>query len=1052
MRLLDAFASSESIVALLNAQDGRFRDINGAFERTTGYKRDQVIGRIPFEVGVWTDPEFRAQLWETLRTERRVVDMPTPVTCADGRVLAGRLHVEYMRQDDEPMVFCLLQILPDEAVETIAERRDSLYRTLYLSASEGIYRSLPGGGFIDANPALARILGYESPEQFLLTTGTDARQIYADRDEANRVFSALETTDRVDQVRIQARRRDGRVIWLSENTRVVRDAEGVATFYEGTIEDITAQVEAEQALKQSQELYRVLLDNSRDGVFLVQRGKVRFANEAMHTMLGYPQPELIGMDYLLLIDPSDMAPQIKRKQAREDGSRELQMFEVRMRRKDGRSILCEVRADAVDYQGDIASTGTLRDVTVERAHQQALEQAERRYRELFQDSPAGLFRTSMDGQILEVNPVLAIMLGYDSVEHLRESVHTMREVYAEPDQRQQMVDRAVRDGSFNEVETQIITRSGELKWVSASVRLIRDENGEPLHFAGSALDIDRQHRMQQALLRSENKYRILVEHSQVGVFISYKARYLYVNRYFADMLGYSEEQLLQMELPQLVAPDYLQLAREIIQKRLAGSLEAEEFEICALHQNGSRVYVTVSVAPVEVDGEIHMIGTVRNVSKQREAEARLHFHAAHDSLTGLSNRLVFNRRLAEVIARSASGEEGGYCVIFLDLDGFKWVNDSLGHGAGDRLLLEIARRLENELVHEVMIARYGGDEFTILPDGPCDQTRAIKIANRILSLFEQPFEIGGQQVFSAASLGIVLSRPDYESPDQVLRDADTAMYRAKAAGKSGFVVFDEAMHAEARTRLQMETDFRLAFEREQFVLHYQPIVSLKTGALVGAEALVRWQHPVRGLIAPEEFLPVAEETGLITDMDAWVLQEACRQIAAWRGSHPSAAALTMNVNVDERQMASPEMLEDVVRILGKHDLPAHCLRLEVTETVFRSGRGHIEGQLGSLKTLGIGLAVDDFGTGYSSLESFAASPFDALKIDQIFVRDLESNPRHRAIVRTIISFATDLGLLLTAEGIENEGQRRLLLELGCQYGQGYLFAKPLSPEQFELRL
>ena len=1052
MRLLETFASSESIVALLNAQDGRFRDINGAFERATGYKRDQVIGRIPFEVGVWTDPEFRAQLWETLRTERRIVDMPTPVTCADGRVLAGRLHVEYMRQGDEPMVFCLLQILPERPVETVAERRESLYRALYLSASEGIYRSLPGGGFIDANPALARIFGFDSPDQFLLEYGADARQIYADRDEANRVFSALETTDRVDQVRIQARRRDGRLIWLSENTRVVRDADGVANFYEGTIEDITAQVEAEQALKQSQELYRVLLDNSRDGVFLVQRGKVKFANEAMHAMLGYVQPELIGMDYLNLIDPSDMAPQIKRKQAREDGSRELQMFEVRMLRRDGRIILCEVRADAVDYQGDIASTGTLRDVTVERAHQQALEQAERRYRELFQDSPAGLFRTSMDGQILEVNPILAQMLGFDSVEHLRSSIKTMREVYAHPEERELMVERAVRDGAFNEVETQIITRSGERKWVSASVRLIRDADGQPLHFAGSCLDIDRQHRTQQALVRSESMYRTLVEHSQVGVFISHLDRNIYVNRFFADMLGYSEEQFLRLNLDEIVAPEFHPQLAQRIQRRLSGPQQVEEYESCYLHQNGSRVYVTVSVAPVEIDGQTHMIGTVRNVSKQREAEARLHFHAAHDSLTGLSNRLVFNRRLAEVIARSASGEEGGYCVIFLDLDGFKWVNDSLGHGAGDRLLLEIARRLENELVHEVMIARYGGDEFTILPDGPCDHDRAISIARRILNLFEQPFEIGGQQVFSAASLGIVLGRPDYESPDQVLRDADTAMYRAKVAGKSGFVVFDEAMHAEARARLQMETDFRLAFERDQFVLNYQPIVSLETGELVGAEALVRWQHPVRGLISPHEFMPVAEETGLITDMDAWVLKEACQQIAAWRSKHPSAAGLTMNVNVDERQMASPEMLDEVVRILGKHQLPAHCLRLEVTETVFRSGRGHIEAQLGALKALGIGLAVDDFGTGYSSLESFAASPFDALKIDQIFVRDLESNPRHRAIVRTIISFATELGLLLTAEGIENEGQRRLLLELGCQYGQGYLFARPLSAEQFELRL
>ena len=1053
MRLSDAFSSSESIVALLNAADGRFVDVNDAFERITGYPRGQVIGRIPIEVGLWRDPEFRAQLWETLRAERRIVDEPTALVRADGEVLHGRLHVEYMHQQDDLLLFCLLQVLPPDHAERVADRREGVYRELVLGAAEGIYRSLPGGGILDANPALARILGYESPAQLLVELGADSRLVYADAGEAAELHRRLQRDGRVEQFRLRVRRRDGSVVWVRENTRVIRDQAGQAQFFEGSIEDITGQVEAEQALSQSQALYRVLLDNSRDGVFLIQRGKVKFANEAMSQMLGYPIDELVGMDYMRLVDPEFHAAQAERKQAREGGSRDQQLYEMLLVRRDGTRILAEVRADAVDYQGDIASTGTMRDVTEERARQQALEKAERRYRALFEDSPAGLFRTGLGGEILEVNEMMARLLDYESVAALRAEVSDMLHVYADPAQREALVARAIANEAFNQQEIQINTRGGRRKWVSASVRVDRDEAGRPVSFTGSALDIDSRHQMQQALQHSENKYRTLVEQSHVGVFIIRDGRYVYANRALADMVGRTEVELIGMHYKALLAPEMLKSADSHREDYLQTGHLQHEYESCFLHASGARVYVRVSISPVEIDGAQHMTGTILDITLQREAESRLRFHATHDPLTGLPNRTLFNRRLAERLGEGGDRRgKHGFAVLFLDLDGFKWVNDSLGHGAGDRLLLEIARRLENDLVQDTMIARYGGDEFTLLPEGDCDYERALEIARRILRLFEAPFEVSGQQVFSAASLGIVLGRPDYVTPDQVLRDADTAMYRAKAAGKSGFVVFDEAMHGEARLRLQLETDFRLAFERGEFVLHYQQIVSLETGELAGAEALVRWHHPRRGLLAPGEFLPVAEETGLITELDRWVLREACRQLAAWRRRFPSAAKMVINVNVDERQMASPEMLEEVFHLLQKHAIPPPCLRLEVTETVFRSGRGHAEAQLGSLKALGVGLAVDDFGTGYSSLESFAASPFDALKVDQTFVRDLESNPRHRAIVRTIIGFAKDLGLLLTAEGIETEGQRAMLQALGCQYGQGFLFAPALPAPQFELRL
>ena len=558
--------------------------------------------------------------------------------------------------------------------------------------------------------------------------------------------------------------------------------------------------------------------------------------------------------------------------------------------------------------------------------------------------------------------------------------------------------------------------------------------------------------MQQALLRSETKYRTLVEHSQVGVFIMQGDNYTYANQAFAAMLGREESGLAGMSFRDIMSPESLPVSEQRDRDRLAGLPVAPDFETSLLHRDGRRVHVRVSIGPVLLDGVEHMTGTVLDITRQREAEDRLRFHATHDPLTGLPNRMLFNQRLAQAMQQSGQAPDRRrrrYAVLFLDLDGFKWVNDSLGHGAGDRLLVEIARRLEDSLLEHVLIARYGGDEFTLLPDGDCGHDRAVDIARSVLRLFEQPFEIAGQQVFSAASLGIVIGGDGYESPDQVLRDADTAMYRAKAAGKSGFVIFDDAMHQEALSRLQLETDFRLAVERSEFQLHYQPIIEIATGRLVGAEALMRWRHPVRGLLPPSEFLAVAEETGLIVDMDAWGLREACRQLADWRSRFPEHAGLTMNVNVDERQMLSPEIVEEVFSLLQSNRLAPASVRLEVTETAFRAGRGQAEQRLLSLKALGVGLVVDDFGTGYSSLESFAASPFDALKIDQVFIRDIESNPRHRAIVRTITAFADELGLALTAEGIETQGQQALLKALGCRFGQGYLFSEPVTADRFE---
>ena len=1051
MQFAGAFRHSENIVAILSVDDGTFVDVNPAFERVLGWTKSEVVGRRTVDLQLWPDLEVRAVIWGQIRARAGICDLSVRCRTRDGVILRGRLDSELMDADGRMMVFSMLRELrPDSEGPQPARQDHESYRALVQTAAEGIYRSLPQGGFIDVNPAMATIFGYDSPAEMLMDIRGPASGLYVDPAHRDWVHQELERVGRFQQVRSQVTRRDGRRIWISENARAVRDASGTLMFYEGTAVDITERLAAEQALLQSEALYKVLVDNCRDGVFLIQRGRVVFANRALTQMLGFDEGELLGQAYMELVAPEDREDQQARRSARESGSLEVQRYDIHMLRRDGRRVLCQVRADAVQYQGDIASTGLIRDITEERRQQAALEAAERRYREIFERSPAGLFRTRLDGRILEINPQLARMLGFGSPEELkRES--SMLDFYADPEDRRELVRRVLGEGGIDGMEIRARRRDGSVFWVSTSVRLIRrDESDEEPQLAGSVLDVDARRQTEEALLRSESKYRTLVEHSQVGVFISRGERYVYVNRRLAEMLGHSEEELLQITLAELVAPEYLPATQDRLRRLHAGETSPADFENCYLCKDGSRIYVTVSIGQIEIDGEAHLTGTVRDITRHREAEHRLRFHANHDPLTGLPNRALFQRRLSEVLTQARNCGVHDYAVLFLDLDGFKLVNDSLGHAAGDRLLVVIGELLTRTLTEDALVARYGGDEFTILPHGACDLERAVALAERVLGLFDAPFDLDGHQAFSGASLGIVLGHEDYRKQDQVLRDADTAMYRAKAAGKSGYVIFDEAMHAAARQRFQLETDFRLAFEREEFRVYYQPVVALQGGALLGFEALVRWQHPERGLLTPGDFLHVAEESGLIAPLDWWVMERACADLAKWQRRFPAhRQRLSISVNVDERQVSSHDVEQRLRDILAESLIAPEELILEITETVFRSGRGPAKATLDRLKSVGVRLAVDDFGTGYSSLDSFSSAPFDTLKIDQSFIRDIESNTRHRALVRTIASLAEDLGLSLTAEGVETPGQARLLVAMGCQSAQGYLYSRPLTPEQVD---
>jgi len=451
--------------------------------------------------------------------------------------------------------------------------------------------------------------------------------------------------------------------------------------------------------------------------------------------------------------------------------------------------------------------------------------------------------------------------------------------------------------------------------------------------------------------------------------------------------------------------------------------------------------------------ERHVEELSRHIAEQERISTQLqeskdHFrHAAfHDTLTNLPNRALLAENLKFVMERARQHEDYQFAVLFLDLDRFKNVNDSLGHSIGDQLLIAMARRLESCIREVDMVARLGGDEFAILLDGIPNGTEATNMARRIQEKLRSPFNLSGHEVFTTTSIGIALSSTGYDHPENMLRDADTAMYRAKAQGKACYEVFDKGMHTHAVYVLQMENDLRRALDREELRVYYQPIVSLENGQLAGFEALVRWQHPDRGFINPSDFIPLAEDTGLIVPLGLWILRKACLQLSQWQWQSPSTRSLFMSVNLSGKQVAQPALVDQIKNILEETHVEARHLKLEITESAVMDNAEMAVQLLTRLKGLGVQLSIDDFGTGYSSLSYLHRFPVNTLKIDRSFVGRIGEAAENIEIVRTIVSLADNMGMEVVAEGVETLSQLVQLRKLKCQYGQGYLFSRPVDAD------
>jgi len=599
-------------------------------------------------------------------------------------------------------------------------------------------------------------------------------------------------------------------------------------------------------------------------------------------------------------------------------------------------------------------------------------------------------------------------------------------------------------------------RDGTTLWAHYAARpLVDPRTGEVCGVTVTIVDISDQRRTEEALRVTEGRYRALIESSDAMVFLfDTDGRVIAANLAAAESLGRPVSSLLGQTVHAIIADPELADAYAARNRQVLESGESMEVEEMVALGPEPRWLATRLRPIAHPDGTVYAVqAIIRDITKRRHAEIALRdreersrHEALHDPLTRLPNRVLLMDRLAGEVLHARHHEDYHFAVLALDLDRFKNINDSLGHLVGDQLLIELARILQECIGPEDTIARTGGDEFVILLKDLREPTDALKAADRVLEALSRPITIRGQAIHTPTSIGVAFWSTAYERADDILRDADTAMFRAKSRGKNRYEIFDKAMHAEALELLVLENDLRRAVAHGEFRLYYQPVVDLHTRELAGFEALLRWVHPTRGLVMPGDFIAFAEETGIIVPIGEWVLREACRQMQRWQTLYPIDPRLTISVNLSGKQFAQPAL---ITRALRDTALDPASLKLEITESVIMEDPQAASSLLKELQGQQVQSYVDDFGTGYSSLSYLHRFPTSAVKIDRSFITNIGPRGENAAIVRTIVNLAHNLGMKVIAEGVETEDQRQLLLDMGCEFGQGYLFSVPLDPAAAE---
>jgi diguanylate cyclase (GGDEF)-like protein/PAS domain S-box-containing protein len=916
----------------------------------------------------------------------------------------------------------------------------------------------PDGTLRYTSPAFGRLLGYD-PEKVV---GKMNVLEYVHPDDLPHVLEEIEKVlseggIASNKAEYRFRHMDGSWRWMESMGTYLLDDPSVNGIMV-TSRDITKRKESEERLRRAEERYRTLVERVPAVVYVQEIGRPdspMYMSPKIEALTGYTPEECKDPDMRWrMVHPADRERmQFEDERAGEPG--EVFASEYRVLHRDGHTVW--VRNESVLIEDEASGSrywqGFMLDITERRLVEVALRESEQRFRRSFDDAAIGMALVGTDGRFLRTNRSLRELLGYPDKELLGKTFQDITytdDLSVDLDHFERILAGEMRT---YQIEKRYIHKKGHVVWTLLNVSMVQDDEGKPLYFVSQIQDISERKSAEQKIRDAEQRYRTLVEQIPAVTYIDPvddPHTSLYTSPHIEQMLGYTPQEWQNEKLwPKCLHPGDRERILAADKRFEVGGEESFREEYRLLAKDGSVVWVREEAVLVrdEAGAPLYWQGVFYDLTERKALEERLHYQAFHDPLTDLPNRRLFVDNLERALKRTRRRKGRKSAVLFMDLDNFKVVNDSLGHEVGDHLLVAVGQRLEGCLRRGEVAARLGGDEFTFLLENVSSAGEAEAVAERIIRELMAPFAIEGHLIFATISIGIALSDTvSLGQGDLLLRAADIALYRAKGKTKACYEVFDRSKDAYALERLELENDLRKAIERDELKLYYQPVYSLESASIAGMEALLRWEHPRRGMMRPGEFIPLAEETGLIVPIGLWTLEEACRQAREWQERCLSDPPPIVGVNLSLRQFQHPGLVEDVARTLRETGLDPGNLALEITESVAMHDEGSTIATLEELKSLGIWLVIDDFGTGNSPL-SYLTSQFkmDHLKIEGSFIRKFVEDSDNSAIITGLIDFAHAVGLRAIAEGVETAAQLQRLKEMGCEFVQGNYIAKPLTP-------
>ncbi len=989
---------------------------------------------------------------------RRALAGEDVVIDSENEMGAFQTYVRPVR-DDDGKIFAGMVMWRD--VTAAKKANDAIkvsearYRQLFENANDIIYVHDLEGNYLSINQAGERIFGYSRDEALTL----NMRSVVApEHSELVKNQLARKLAGDVEQTvyELDCVRKDGSRATLEVNSSVVIEG-GVPVAVQGIARDITERKLTEQALRKSEENLAAAQRITHLGSWELEIHNVSDAtqnvvtwSDEVYRIFGYePQSIEISTEFIYsTIHPDDLE-RVSATFVEAVNEHKFLEIEGRIVLPDGNVRRVSAKAETF-YEGStpVKMIGTIQDTTDRYNAEEALRQSESRFRDLFENANDLIYTHDLLGNFTSLNRAGELITGYSREEAL--GMNIAQVVAPEFLEKARTMTARKMDGETpGTYELEIIAKNKARVVLEISTRLIVID-GMPVGVQGIARNITERRHAENSLHKALSLLSSTFESTADGVVVMSLDRELVTcNRKFVEMWGLDDEVIESKDGERMIRilseqiKDVDDFRRQL--EDVYSDPEAVAKELIELKDG--RIFERYS-QPQYLEGRpIGRVACFRDITERTRAEERLRHYALHDALTELPNRVAFMNHLRQAVERAESNPYARFAVLFLDLDRFKVINDSLGHAVGDKLLIAISERLTSCVRPGDVVSRLGGDEFTILLNRSGDTDEVIRVAERLQQRISEPLKIDNYEVFTTASIGIIVSNSVQRQAEEYLRDADAAMYRAKEAGKARHEVFDREMHVRNMNLLQVETDLRHAVDRHEFEVLYQPIVELNTGSVSEFEALIRWRHPVHGLVAPKEFVHVAEETGLIIPIGKWIIAESCRQIAEWQRRF--GRVLSVSVNLSAKQLMHPNLTAQVSAILTDSNLAPEQLKLEVTESTVMEHSERSLKVLCDLDELGVRLSTDDFGTGYSSLSYLQRFPFERLKIDRSFINIMDTDEKSGAIVKTILMLGENLGIDVVAEGIETVSQLEKLRSLGCEMGQGYLFSRPVDRETAE---